>query len=90
MVIAALTTGTTSSGRSALRHCTPIAAKTGSTAWPIGNCQGLPSPKSPRMLISMRKGKRPPFTSDSMLMQLPTPLDCIMGQGARRRDQRRP
>jgi hypothetical protein len=43
---------------------------------PIGNCQGFPSPKSPRMLTSADSGNRPPLVSDSMLMQLPTPLLC--------------
>src|SRR5215469_7338456 len=43
----------------------------------MGNCQGFPSPKSPRMLTSVRNGKRAPLISESMLMQLPTPLDCI-------------
>ncbi len=35
------------------------------------------------MLTSVRNGKRPPLISDSMLMQLPTPLDCISSTAAR-------
>src|SRR5256885_12630271 len=59
------------------RQMTPIACNTGSTAWPIGYCHGFPSPKSPRMLTRLRNGKCPPLIRDSMLMQLPVPLDCI-------------
>src|SRR5438105_4772113 len=59
------------------RQMTPIACNTGSTAWPIGYCHGFPSPKSPRMLTRVRNGKCPPLIKDSMLTQLPVPLDCI-------------
>ena len=44
---------------------------------PIGTCHGLNSAHSPRIVTSMTSGKRQVFVSDSMLMQLPTPLDCI-------------
>jgi hypothetical protein len=56
---------------------TLIARNIGSTAWPIGNCQGLPSPKSPRMLTSARNGKWPLLIKDSIFLQFPVPLDCI-------------
>ena len=46
-------------------------------ACPIGTCQGLPSPNSPRMPTTVRKGKRQFFNSEKALMQLPTPLLCI-------------
>src|SRR5690606_33378000 len=59
---AALTTGTTSSARSARRQITPIASSTGCVACPIGICQGLPSPNSPRIDSSMSIGVGPFFT----------------------------
>src|SRR5262249_2557438 len=74
MVSAAETLDSASAGCSARRHFTPMASSTGTVACPIGNCHGLPSPKSPRMLTSVRNGNRPPLMSESMLMQLPTPL----------------
>src|SRR5262249_1567752 len=74
IVSGAVTVARASAGSSARRHFTPIASSTGTVAWPIGYCHGLPSPKSPRMLTSMRNGKRPPLISESMLTQLPTPL----------------
>ncbi len=77
IVSAAVVVGITSSARSMRRQTTPMASSTLWLAWPMANCHGLPSPKSPRMLTSVRNGKRPPLISDSMLMQLPTPLDCI-------------
>src|SRR5262249_55175047 len=77
MVSAAPTVAATSSVRSTRRPMTSIASSTRCVAWPMGNCQGFPSPKSPRMLTSVRNGKRPPLIRESMLMQLPTPLDCI-------------
>ena len=43
----------------------------------IGTCQGLNSAHSPRIVTSIRSGNRPITGSDSILMQLPTPLDCI-------------
>ena len=46
-------------------------------ACPIGTCQGLPSPNSPRMPTTARNGKRQFFNSEKVLMQLPTPLLCI-------------
>jgi hypothetical protein len=71
---AAETVASASVGCSARRHFTPMASSTVSVASPIGYCQGFPSPKSPRMLTSIRNGKRPPLISESMLTQLPTPL----------------
>src|SRR5205823_10373319 len=44
---------------------------------PIGTCQGLNSPHSPRIVTRVRKGKRKIWVSENMLTQLPTPLDCI-------------
>jgi hypothetical protein len=44
---------------------------------PIGTCHGLNSPNSPRMVTSTKQGKPQFFSSENMLMQLPTPLDCI-------------
>ena len=44
---------------------------------PIGTCHGLNSPHSPRIVTSVRNGKRKIWVSENMLMQLPTPLDCI-------------
>ncbi len=49
----------------------------GSTIEPIGTCQGLNSSHSPRIVTSISIGKRQARISDSMLTQLPTPLDCI-------------
>jgi hypothetical protein len=50
---------------------------TGSTIDPIGTCQGLNSSHSPRIVISISSGNRQVLASDSMLTQLPSPLDCI-------------
>jgi hypothetical protein len=50
------------------------------TAWvldPIGTCHGLNSPHSPRIVTSVRNGSRKIWVSENILMQLPTPLDCI-------------
>ena len=43
----------------------------------IGTCHGLNSPHSPRIVTSATKGVRHCATSENMLTQLPTPLDCI-------------
>ncbi len=43
----------------------------------MGTCQGLNSPHSPRMVTRVSSGNLQVFTSESMLTQLPTPLDCI-------------
>ena len=59
-----------------------MAFKAGSVACPIGTCQGLNSAHSPRMVTSISKGKREMVASESMLMQLPTPLDCIKTHAA--------
>src|SRR5215472_18330330 len=45
--------------------------------WPIGTCQGLASPHSPRMVTIISSGKAHTLASDSVLMQFPTPLLCI-------------
>ena len=74
---AAPTVSATSSARSARRTCTPAAASTVGVAVPIGTCHGLNSPHSPRIVTSVRNGMRQFTGSDSMLMQLPTPEDCI-------------
>ena len=44
---------------------------------PIGTCHGLNSPHSPRIVTRVKNGIRQLIGSDSMLMQLPTPEDCI-------------
>src|SRR5262249_28917106 len=44
---------------------------------PIGTCHGFASPHSPRMVTIMSNGKPHTFTSESVLMQLPTPLLCM-------------
>jgi hypothetical protein len=49
----------------------------GSTIEPIGTCHGLNSSHSPRMVMKVTIGRRQLRISDSMLTQLPTPLDCI-------------
>ena len=55
---------------------TPIASSEGRVPCPIGTCQGLNSPQSPRMVTIINSGMWQITGSDSMLMQLPTPLDC--------------
>ena len=77
MAAAALTVSTRSSAVSARSTLRPIASSAGCVARLIGTCQGLNSAHSPRMVTSISSGKRPIAGSDSMLMQLPTPLDCI-------------
>ncbi len=77
MVSAADTVGSTSSAFSIRMQTIPMASSTSCVAWPIGICQGFPSPKSPRMLISSSIGNLPLFTSERKFTQLPTPLDCI-------------
>ena len=52
-------------------------ARASGVAWPMGTCHGLNSPHSPRMVTRARSGKRQVAIRESMLMQLPTPLDCI-------------
>ena len=74
---AAATTGFTSSGWFARITIRSMALSTVSVAIPIGTCQGLNSPHSPRIVMRVRNGNRQVLTSESMLMQLPTPLDCM-------------
>ena len=62
--------------RASTVHAHQLAARPG-VAWPIGTCQGLNSAHSPRMVTSVRQRKAAGRGSESMLMQLPTPLDCI-------------
>src|SRR5215212_5557341 len=77
MMAAAPTTSATSAGASARITWTPAIRSASGVAVPIGTCHGLNSPHSPRIVTRVRKGKRPSRISDSMLTQLPTPLDCI-------------
>src|SRR5215467_721595 len=65
-----------SRGDSARMTRIPIAASIGAVASPIGTCQGLNSAHSPRMVTSISSGVRVMVTNESMLTQLPTPLDC--------------
>src|SRR5438132_6405290 len=74
---AAETTSSASSGCSRRNTVTPMISSACAVALPIGICHGLNSAHSPRMVTSARCGKRQLASSDSMLMQLPTPLDCI-------------
>src|SRR3546814_8043578 len=55
----------------------PICFSAGSVACPIGFCHGLNSAQSPRIVTSISSGKRVIAWSARVLMQLPTPLDCI-------------
>ena len=55
---------------------TPMASSEGRVPCPIGICHGLNSPQSPRMVTIINSGMWQITGSDSMLMQLPTPLDC--------------
>ena len=64
-------------GSSTRRTETPIRLIEAATDRPIGTCQGLNSPHSPRIVTSVSNGKRQFSIRLSMLMQLPTPLDCI-------------
>src|ERR1700728_827562 len=48
---------------------------------PIGTCHGLNSPNSPRMVTKTTQPKPQLRKSENILMQLPTPLDCIRGTG---------
>ena len=73
----ASTVGATSSGRSARFTSVPIASSTAGVALPIGTWNGLNSPNSPRMVTSIGSGVRCATATESMLMQLPTPLLCI-------------
>src|SRR5579883_702333 len=66
-----------SSGISSRNTVTPMISSACRVALPIGICQGLNSAHSPRMVTKVRKGSRQLASSDSMLTQLPTPLDCI-------------
>src|SRR3954467_8086486 len=66
----------TRSGSSTLLTITPIASSEGRVPCPIGICHGLNSPQSPRMVTIINSGMWQITGSDSMLMQLPTPLDC--------------
>src|SRR4051794_18662613 len=77
VMAAAPTTSATSAGASARITWTPAIRSASGVAVPIGTCQGLNSPHSPRIVTRVRNGKRPRRISDSMLTQLPTPLDCI-------------
>lgn len=54
---------------------TPLAASTAGVLDPIGTCQGLNSPHSPRIVTMVTNGIWQTWGSDNMLMQLPTPLD---------------
>src|ERR1700730_18158276 len=77
MSSAAATVSAASSGRST--QCTKT-SHSSRAAWvrdPIGTCHGLNSAHSPRIVTSIVSGKRQVFVIDSILMQLPTPLDCI-------------
>ena len=56
------------------RSARPRAASAAGALWPIGSCHGLNSPHSPRIVTSIRSGRRQVWFSASMLMQLPTPL----------------
>jgi hypothetical protein len=51
--------------------------KASSVIVPIGTCQGLNSSNSPRLVTSTTQGKPQLPSSENILMQLPTPLDCI-------------
>src|SRR4051812_47646884 len=77
MMAAAPTTSATSAGASARITWTPAIRSASGVAVPIGTCHGLNSPHSPRIVTRVRNGKRPSRINDSMLTQLPTPLDCI-------------
>ena len=55
----------------------PINSIAGPAARPIGTCQGLNSPHSPRMVTIVKNGNRQLLTRLNILTQLPTPLDCI-------------
>src|SRR5262249_17829854 len=66
----------TRSGSSTLLTITPMASSEGRVPCPIGICHGLNSPQSPRMVTIINSGMWQMTGSDSMLMQLPTPLDC--------------
>src|SRR6185437_7292568 len=67
----------TSSGLRTRCTCASHSLSTGSTIEPIGTCHGLNSSHSPRIVTSISIGKRQVRISESMLTQLPTPLDCI-------------
>ena len=49
-------------------------------ACPIGNCQGLVSPKSPRMVTMAGRKAAGDDQEANMLIVLPTPLDCKDGR----------
>src|SRR5688572_30875790 len=55
---AACTCAATVCGSPAWRTATPIVSSTRAVAWPIGTCQGLNSPVSPRMVTIISSGKR--------------------------------
>src|SRR5215208_632500 len=69
MMAAAPTTSATSAGASARITWTPAIRSASGVAVPIGTCQGLNSPHSPRIVTRVRNGKRPRRISDSMLTQ---------------------
>ena len=49
----------------------------GSVIEPIGTCHGLKSSNSPRIVTRITHGTAQFRSSENVLMQLPTPLDCI-------------
>ena len=77
MRAAAFTVSPIRAGSSTGKVMTPESSSTPAVDCPIGTCQGLNSPYCPRMVTRISSGKRQVRASDSMLMQLPTPLDCI-------------
>src|SRR5438477_6463619 len=74
---AACTVSTASAAWSIRCTSTPACSRMGSVPFPMGICQGLNSPHSPRIVTSISSGNRQTVESESMLMQLPTPLLCI-------------
>lgn len=76
IVAAPRSNSSTSPGRSALQVITAIKFKAASVACPIGICHWLNSAQSPRMVTIINSGKREQFWRASVLIQLPTPLDC--------------
>jgi hypothetical protein len=72
-----LTTPSTSAGMFARRTWISMRPNTSGVVEPIGGCQALTSPHSPRIATMVRNGIRQIRMSDSILTQLPTPLDCI-------------
>ncbi len=69
--------GAASAAPSTRSTVTPMAASTAGVAAPMATCHGLNSAHSPRIVTTASSGKRQLAIRDSMLTQLPTPLDCI-------------